>query len=223
MAEFIELARGYLAEPSKEFFVPILPLEMAQEEFDRILADRGTSLIGIVLDTPPLIPEVVVPQLRKSLESIRGLLERNGFVVNRADCTMGEKASLLLFELLVDHIPRVRRHLGPPLWSRGNAEKFFAKYTQPDFSGPYIENGLYVVEVCRRHTTAASLLRSEEVIEVALGRHVRESMEHGWSVCVGPGCWTPQVARFLHAFLFKSSPLDRIRKNKVPEGNPAGD
>jgi tRNA nucleotidyltransferase (CCA-adding enzyme) len=212
MAEFIELARGYLADPSKKFFEPLLPVAIEREECERILADRETSMVGIVLDTPPLIPEVVVPQLRKSLESVRGLLERNGFVVNRADCTMGGKSSLLLFELLVDRLPRVRRHIGPPLWSRENAEKFFTKYTQPDFTGPYIENGLYIVEVCRRHTTAPSLLRSEEVIEVALGRHVRESMEHGWGVCVGAECWSPQFAHFLHAFLFKSSPLDRIRK-----------
>jgi tRNA nucleotidyltransferase (CCA-adding enzyme) len=212
MAEFIELARGYLAGPSEHYFTPAPAAEIARAEFRTVLSERGTSLIGITFDTPPMIPEVVVPQLRKSMESLRGLLERHGFSVNRSDFMMGGQTSIILFELLVERLPRVKRHTGPPLWSRANAEKFFAKYPDPDFTGPYIEHGLYIVEVCRRHTTAASLLRSEEVIDVALGRHVRDSMEHGWSILEGIDCWAPEYAQFLHSFLYKSSPLHRIRE-----------
>ncbi|MDD1676617.1 MAG: CCA tRNA nucleotidyltransferase [Methanomicrobiales archaeon] len=212
LSEFIELARGYNSDPSEIFFTQPPAAEITRAEFERAIGERGTTWIGITFDTPPFIPEIVVPQLRKSMESLRGLLERNGFIVNRSDYAMGEEKSILLFELLVDRLPRVRRHPGPPVWSPANAEKFRAKYHDPDFTGPYIENGLYIVEVRRRHEVASALLRSEETIEVALGRHVRESMVHGWSVLEGVECWSPENAEFLHSFLFKSSPLERIRK-----------
>ncbi|MDD1674300.1 MAG: CCA tRNA nucleotidyltransferase [Methanomicrobiales archaeon] len=215
MAEFIELARGYIADPSEIFFEQPPAADSTRTAFAKAIGERGTSFIGITFDTPPLIPEIVVPQLRKSMESLRGLLERNGFIVNRSDSAMGAEKSILLFELLVDRLPMVRKHLGPPVWSPANAEKFRAKYTDPDFSGPYIENGLYIVEVCRRYRDAGSLLRSEEAIEVALGRHVRASMEHGWSVLEGVECWSPEYAQFLHSFLFKSSPLEKIRKRRT--------
>jgi len=221
MYEFVELARGYLDEPSYLFFFPPKRPACTREQLDVQLNDRGTFLYSISFATPPYIPDVVVPQLRRSMDSILGLLERNGFPVHSADCEMFEDRCLLLFELNAGKVPHARRHIGPPLWNRTNADKFFEKYTAGDIpglsSGPYIENGRYVVEVQRRYTTAADLLRSPDLLDVGLGRHVRQSMVMRWDVFEGGDCWSPESASFLSGFITRKSPLVRIRKEKAKD------
>ncbi len=181
--------------------------------FSRLLSARGTYLYSITFKTPDLTPDTVVPQLRKSAESIRDLLERSGFPVNRTDVCMREKRCMLLFELMAETVPVMRRHIGPPLWSRENSRKFLEKYVRKEvFAGPYIEEGRYVVEVARRFTRAIDLLRSNVILDIALGKHVRRSMEEGWSVGTGAECWDEEFAVFLSRFLDRASPLARIKR-----------
>jgi len=91
--------------------------------------------------------------------------------------------------------------------------KFVDKYVHDGvFAGPYIEDGRYVVELPRTFTRAVDLLRSGEILEVSLGRHVRRSMENGWTVNAGAECWDEEFAGFLSEFFGRSSPLVRIRR-----------
>ena len=93
MAEFVELARGYLEAPSEAFFT--LPRETPDEprrNLPRLLASRGTALYAITFATPPFIEEVVVPQLKRSTGAISDLLTRSGFVVHHAHYRMGTGA-----------------------------------------------------------------------------------------------------------------------------------
>jgi tRNA nucleotidyltransferase (CCA-adding enzyme) len=214
----VELARGYLNAPSRLFFFPPDEPVLSREELTSWINSKGTCLYAITFATPPYIPEVVVPQLRRSLDSIRGLLERNGFIVNSAGCEMFEARCVLLFELDADQVPNTRRHIGPPLWNRANADRFFEKYLACSIpglaGGPYIENGRYVVEVQRRYSRAADLLRSPDVMEVGLGRHVRQSLIRHWEVCSGGECWAPDIAPFLSRFIRRRSPVARVLKNE---------
>jgi tRNA nucleotidyltransferase (CCA-adding enzyme) len=217
MFEFVELARGYMKSPSCSFFVPIPAVSITRDEYIQALTLRETSHLAIFFQTPPCIPDVVVPQLRKSLEAISGLLERSGFLVNRSDYCMQENCCMLLLELFVDRLPVVRRHIGPPLWSTENAEKFASKYRNETFSGPFIEEGIYIVEIPRRFTRARELLLSGEMLETGLGKHVKQSMEKGWTVCEGADCWREEFAPFINQFLHKVSPLMRIRDRERRE------
>lgn len=214
---FVEMARGYRERSSKWYFTAVEEPVLTREEFQRILGERGTFLYSLVFKTPPLIPDIVVPQLRKSLASLQGLLERHGFVVNRSDCSMQEDHSILLFEFLVDHLPPVRRHLGPPVWEAENAKKFLGTERPHIFSGPFIENGSYVVEIPRRHTRVGTLLDSQEILETGLGKHVKISLLEGWSVTEGNDCWREEFAPFLGRFLKKSSPLIQIQRREEEE------
>ncbi|MCK8518274.1 CCA tRNA nucleotidyltransferase [Methanoculleus sp. 7T] len=213
MFEFVELARGYLEEPSEAFFCRPPSPPLTREVFARLLAARGTYLFSITFATPDYTPDTVVPQLRKSADSIRDLLERSGFPANRIDVCMQDDRCMLLFELMADEVPVMRRHIGPPVSSRGNAEKFLAKYVHDEvLAGPYIEDGRYVVELPRTFTRAVDLLRSKVLFDVALGKHVRRSMKKGWTVNAGAACWEEEFAGFISAFLERSSPLARIRR-----------
>lgn len=215
MFEFVELARGYLHQPALEFFFPPEPETLEREEFGIALRDRGTFLYALTFPTPHAIPDVIVPQLRKSLDAIVGMLERYGFAVNRADCCMGEERCMLLIELLVEVLPPVKRHMGPPLWNPVNAEKFVQKYTEGGYSGPYIDDGRYWVEIQRKHIRADEILGSASPLKVALGKHVKREMEKEWTLLKGEEVWQEEFMAFVSSFLKKKSPLMRIRKEPL--------
>jgi tRNA nucleotidyltransferase (CCA-adding enzyme) len=210
MCEFVEWCRGYREMPSAAFFFPPEQEPFTRGEFTARLEERGTRLIALSFATPPLIPDIVVPQLRRSLEALCGLLTRGGFVVHQADALMGDQHSLILFELLVDTVPPVVRHTGPPVWDVENAAKFTEKYRTNRLSGPFIVDGRYHVELQRKYTDAGAHLRSPEVLSVGLGKHVKREMEKGWEVCEGEDCYRDEWAGFLTRFIEPASPLARM-------------
>ena len=67
MAEFVELARGYLDTPSEAFFVQPPLRGISRDELAAILSRRGTALCAVTFATPPFIEEIVVPQLKRSM------------------------------------------------------------------------------------------------------------------------------------------------------------
>lgn len=59
---------------------------------------------------------------------------------------------MFLFEVMAETVPAMRRHIGPPVSARENAEKFLDKYIQEEvFAGPYIEDNRYIVEPPQVH------------------------------------------------------------------------
>jgi tRNA nucleotidyltransferase (CCA-adding enzyme) len=214
MAEFVELARGYLDSPSPGFFSLPDSWEITRDELDLILKQRGTYLYAITFSTPPYIEEIVVPQLKRSTTAICEDLVRNGFSVHHAHYSMKQERCMFLFELLVAELPNVRTHLGPPLWNRVNADKFREKHLNSLLPGPYVSQGRYEMEVPREYTRARDLLGSEGLLQVSLGRHVRQALANGSQVDEGSGCWHPEFAGFIGNFFRRGSPLVRIRKSK---------
>ena len=219
LCEFIELARGYHENPVREFFFLSPDHILDREEAEAEIRSRGTAFYAIYFRTPPFIEEIIVPQLRKSLGAICSLLTRHEFVVSRAAYEMHEDRSVFLMELLVDTLPPVKRHAGPPVWAFQNARQFAQKYLNDNsirvFSGPYIENGIYIVELERPYRTAADLLKSGELLGTGLGRHVRDSLSGSYTVAGGADCYDEEFSRFLSSFLNKTSPLLKIRKQRL--------
>jgi tRNA nucleotidyltransferase (CCA-adding enzyme) len=218
MFEFVELARGYAAEPAIDYFLPRRDAPLTRDGFCTILATRATHLYAIVFSTPQILPDVLVPQLRKSLEAIGGMLDRYGFSVSRMEACMEQEHSMLLFELLVEELPPLKRHMGPNVWHADNAENFLAKWAGSAFSGPYIDDGRYYVEISRKHTHAFELLRSPSPLKVSLGKHVKIAMDEGWTLHVGDEVWQEEFVPFLSSFLQKQSPLLRIRRQREDPG-----
>jgi tRNA nucleotidyltransferase (CCA-adding enzyme) len=139
-------------------------------------------------------------------------LERNGFAVHHAHYTMEEERCMFLMELLVTELPCVRIHKGPPLWNRVNAEKFRQKHVISPLPGPYINDGKYEMEVPREFTRAEELLTSETLLQVRLGKHVRQVLANGWELQIGPECWHEEFAPFIAGFFDRCSPLVRVKR-----------
>jgi len=215
MAEFVDLVRGYLEEPSGAFFAHPPERCILKQELATIILQRKTSVYALVFTTPPYIPEVIVPQLKRSLLSVCDLLERNGFAVHHADYDMQPERCMFLFELPVGELPTIRRHAGPPLWNHINADKFRKKHLAERTAGPYIVEGRYEMEIPREFTTARNLLSSQEILMAAsLGKHVRQRLESGWTLLEGADCWQEEFASFIAGFFDRCSPLVRILRKR---------
>jgi len=214
MAEFVELARGYLESPAESFFELQEDLPISPADLTTLLEQRGTSLYAITFPTPPYIEEIVVPQLKRSTDSICEHLTRNGFSVHHAHYRMQPETCLILVELLISELPAIRSHTGPPVWNRVNAEKFRSKHLVSPLPGPYIVNGRYETEVSREFRKAGDLLRSEGLLQVSLGKHIRQSLVDGWDVQEGSDCWSPAFSTFIAGFFRRYSPLVRHEKER---------
>jgi tRNA nucleotidyltransferase (CCA-adding enzyme) len=214
LAGFVELARGYCEKPACEYFLHPMERCILKKELAETIARRKTVVLGITFATPPYIPEVVVPQLKRSVSAICELLERNGFLVHHASYDMQKETCMILLELLVGDLPAIRLHLGPPLWNPVNADKFRNKHLSGELPGPFIEDGRYEMEVKREFQTAKSLLASPVLLTASLGKHVRLSMEQGWTLHEGPECWQEEFAPFIAEFFDRISPLTRILRDK---------
>ncbi|MFA4877692.1 MAG: CCA tRNA nucleotidyltransferase [Methanoregula sp.] len=216
MAEFVELSRGYLESPGATFFELPKPSSLTRDELGELLDQRGTTLYAITFTTPPFIEEIVVPQLKRSTTGLCEHLVRNGFPVHHAHYRMEREECMILVELLVSELPAIRSHIGPPVWNRINAEKFRSKHVSSTLPGPYIENGRYETEVLREFRNAGNLLKSDGLLQVSLGKHVKQSLEAGWKVWEGRECWSPVFSSFIAGFFNRCSPLMRHEKGTNP-------
>ncbi|MCL2460570.1 MAG: CCA tRNA nucleotidyltransferase [Euryarchaeota archaeon] len=214
LLEFIEYAAGYLANPSLHYFsLHSAPL-LSKDELKERCKKRGTALWCIVFQTPRGTADTIVPQLRKSSESIVQLLIRYDFRPVRWDEWMGSDTCILLFELMEDVQPGYRCHIGPAVTAREHAERFLEKYMDPEscLSGPYIRDGRYVVEVVRQYCCFTDLIRSQQLFSVALGKQIRVALNMGFSLCSPIDVYTSETAAFLSSYLRYSSPLTRLER-----------
>jgi len=157
---FIGAARAFLKEPSADFFYSpkseILPAEAIKSR----LANRGSSVVFLVIDQLDAVPDVLWGQLYKSRRSLRRLFELNDFKVIKDAIWSNEKTlSIYVFELEQQILPNIKKHLGPPLEREAECEKFLAKYVgnKQVISGPHIEDGRWTVELPRKTTDAVAL------------------------------------------------------------------
>jgi tRNA nucleotidyltransferase (CCA-adding enzyme) len=185
LARLQHYARALLADPRAELFEPDSPAPLSAADVRDAFDARVTTPIAVRFDRPGVVDDQLYPQLAKSLNGLRSLLERHGFDVLRADA-MADESVALLVELEVARRPAVERHEGPPVAVREHASGFYEKYAaDPDVYGPFVDDDRYVVERAREHTSAAELLASDAIFEAALGAHVERTLEDGYDLLVG--------------------------------------
>lgn len=161
MATFAHAARAFLAKPALTFFFPKQRKPLTGAQAKRLLARRGTTLLGVVLPAPDLTDDVLYPQVRKAQRSIEDACRREDFRIARSRMSVVDSRVLLLFEFEVFALPRARKHLGPPVWVK-NAEDFLRRWrgAKDALTEPYVEDDRWVVDVRREATDAAAFLKA---------------------------------------------------------------
>jgi len=158
---FIATARAFLKNPKKEFFYPPETVALPARELKQELQKRGSSIVFVTFGRVDAVPDVLWGQLYKSQRSLRKLLQLSGFKVLRDLSWSDEKTvNTFVFELEQRFIPPVKKHLGPPLEKEQECERFLQKHvnSRNAVSGPYIEDGRWVVELRREYMDAVVLL-----------------------------------------------------------------
>jgi len=162
LCTFVGAARAFLKAPSVRFFDPPKTKALSSKKLSFELDNRGSSIIFLTFGAVEAVPDVMWGQLYKTQRALRKLLELGGFNVLRDSVWSDEKA-LTVFALELDQtvLPKVRKHLGPPLEKEKESGDFLAKYAQniDVVSGPYLEDGRWVVELDRKLIDAVGFLQ----------------------------------------------------------------
>ncbi len=183
MFQFAAASRCFLNHPDLQFFFPEDVEPISDEDLLRSIQERGSFIVLIDFEAPPVVEDILFPQLRKAEESVRALLDRNGFSVLRSDVGCHQRNAMMLFELDVWTRPIVSRRIGPPVWEDAHLSRFLAAHPKV-LSGPYIENGRAVVEIPRKYTLAQDLL-AKEVARLSMGKHLSESVRKHHKIYIG--------------------------------------
>jgi len=161
---FIAAARAFLKNPNIKYFYPPETVASPAEELKQKLEKRGAAIIFLTFEKVDAVPDILWGQLYKSQRSLHKLIQLSGFKVLRdLPYSDEENINMFIFELEQRFISQVKKHLGPPLEKEHGCEKFLQKHTgNPNtVSGPYIEDGRWVVELRRKYTDAVVLLKEK--------------------------------------------------------------
>jgi len=159
-ATLIFACQEYLKTPRIGFFFPKARRTWNSAEVESCMAKRGTKLLGMRLPKPGLIDDNLYPQVRKSLEGIRKILESHDFIVLDDVFCMSEEKITFLFELQTDELPILRKHRGPPVWV-DRSEKFLEKWRGNSLGDPYLDGGRWYANIRRPYPKASELMRGE--------------------------------------------------------------
>jgi tRNA nucleotidyltransferase (CCA-adding enzyme) len=159
---FVAAARAFLKEPKKLFFFSPKMRAFRVAGLRRLRV--GRDFVFVVFGRVDAVPDVLWGQLYKSHRSLRRLVEINDFRLMRSGAWSDENGlNVLVFEVESRCLSLIRKHLGPPIERVRECESFLAKYVGNGVgvvSGPFVEDGRWVVEVKRKETDLVGLLRS---------------------------------------------------------------
>ncbi|HVP92688.1 MAG TPA: CCA tRNA nucleotidyltransferase [Acidobacteriota bacterium] len=159
---FVAASRAFLKHPSLDFFYPPETTALTTKELDLTLKKRGSTIIFLTFGKVNAVPDILWGQLYKSQRSLRKLVQLNDFRILRDISWSDEKAlNVFIFELEDCCLSPIKKHLGPPLEKEQECENFLSKHLNNlgTVSGPYIEDGRWVVEIRRKYTDVRELLR----------------------------------------------------------------
>ncbi|MDI6847832.1 MAG: CCA tRNA nucleotidyltransferase [Candidatus Bathyarchaeia archaeon] len=177
---FIAAARTFLKNPDINFFYPPETIALTVKELKQKLQKRGSAIIFLTFGNVDAVPDILWGQLYKSQRSLHKLVQLNDFNILRDISWSDEKTlNMFIFELEQRNISPVKKHFGPPLEKEQECEKFLRKHlgSLGTVSGPYVEDGRWVVELQRKYTDAVALL-SEKLKDGGRNAGIAEQISH---------------------------------------------
>jgi tRNA nucleotidyltransferase (CCA-adding enzyme) len=205
--ELFKLAcEKYLVTPKRSFFFPnpIQPLD--KQELVSIINSRSSKFIGLVFETPDVIPDILYSQLRKAEKAVGRMcvdkgyeLQDSGFVVTDNDNT------LILFEFSRFELPSEEVHVGPPDGNK-NKQRFIDKWqtSEKAINPPYLdaEDNRWKVKIHRDFTRVQDLILTE-ITDQSLGKHVGNNIRSQFKLLEGSELVQSEYQVFLTRFIQK--------------------
>ncbi|NLE06431.1 MAG: CCA tRNA nucleotidyltransferase, partial [Crenarchaeota archaeon] len=162
---FTAACQCFLKSPRKIFFNPPKTTRLPKNKIVKNLKQNGSDLLFVIFEQINTVPDILWGQLYKTKKSLKKLLELNDFNVLRDTVWSeeGNKETVLIYELEQNNISLMKKHYGPPLIHKTESEKFLSKYVNDRtlFSGPYIEETRWVIQLPRKYNQASTLLKAK--------------------------------------------------------------
>lgn len=208
---FKQSCASFLMSPSERFFRPGRK-GMTPSSLLRKAKQRGTKLITVSFKRPPVVDDVIFPQLRRSAKRIAGMLSDGDFRVLGHDIWCDGEECILFFELLVWKLPETKKVTGPPVFSKAHSEQFKSKYMGK--SRLWVEGKNWVTEVKTRFPDAAALIGHgleagvKELEGRGIASHVARSLRKGFTISSDGEVFRkagtkPEIALFLTEYFKK--------------------
>ena len=162
--KFIAASRQFLEDPSIRYFYPPETIPLGKEELVQSITSRGTTLTFLKIGCVKAVPDILWGQIYRSQRSLRKLFKQYDFKLIRDAVWSDEKNTIIMiFEFESGKLPPLKKHLGPPLMKTAECRKFLSKHilSKERFSGPYIEDGRWVVETRRKYSDVTELIREK--------------------------------------------------------------
>jgi tRNA nucleotidyltransferase (CCA-adding enzyme) len=210
--EFIAASREFLKNPDMKYFYPPETKALESNELINRINARGSTIIFIKFEGEAPVPDILWGQLYKSKKALRKTIQHYKFTVLRDDIWSNEKdLNILIYEVENRFLPRMKKHLGPPLKNIVDCEKFLRKHlvANSTVSGPRTEEGRWVADVKRIYFDVAKLLK--EKLEdggrsLGVAELISESIANSLEILVNDEALklysgNPKFAKFLTEYL----------------------
>jgi tRNA nucleotidyltransferase (CCA-adding enzyme) len=157
LSEFIIAARRFMEKPCIEFFFPKETKPLPATEIKKRMMKRGTKIIALSFKHKKINENTLYSQLRKTTTSLKTdisheefRLMKTGFWTNETD------ESIIILELEVSKLPKIKKHNGPPIdKALPEQKKFLDKYKKYE---PYIEENHWTADIPRTYSDIKELL-----------------------------------------------------------------
>ena len=175
-SQFIQSARNYLSsKDKKEYFYP-LNKSLDKNVILNELKSRGSNFLAIKFDIPQIPLDTLHPQIKKTADSIKRILNKNDFLVFQTDYWTDEAdTAVILIELEVFKLNDIKIHGGPRVFYKQACENFIEKF---GLENCYVLDDFLVCNVKRQFTTPQDFIRhvlSEEYISrIKVGKNLSE-------------------------------------------------
>ena len=163
LGNFVVACRRLNWKPVTALFAQPKVKALTLADYRKLIRIRGCTILCLAMGRIDAVVDILWSQLYRTQRALVNLLENNDFKVVRSWVWSDEKSlNVILFELEQGYLPRSKRHDGPSIYRFDESASFLSKHTQnPNtVSGPWIENGHWVVEKRRLVVSASVLLKS---------------------------------------------------------------
>ncbi len=160
---FAAASRHFISKPSRALFFEPKVKPLASADYRKRGKTRGSTILCLAAGNIDTVVDILWSQLYRTQRALVNLLENSDFNVVRSSAWSDETSlNVILIELESGHLPDTKRHNGPPIYRLKESSSFLSKHVRKadTISGPWIEDGRWVVQKKRTVVSARALLSS---------------------------------------------------------------
>ncbi len=182
--KFVKACECFVKKPSERFFEKDMRT-LKVSGLRKHLKERGTRIFAIRFQRPDVVDDILWSQMRKTSHRIANLLKEHEFEIFERMVWGDEKDAYLIFEMKSWFLPKLRKLIGPPVYSRKHSKQFTEKYKG---SKVYVEGKRWVAEVERKYRKVEDLLQDflrrnkKRLMADGVRSYIAESISKGFEI-----------------------------------------